>query len=86
MLASMVQVAGAVSEGRMIKSIFWMPNGMLFVCDQAGQQMPEFQGLAGEYVERALAAAGPDTRVYGFLGIAAGTRLGDVDPPLVRWL
>ena len=30
--------------GKMIKTVFVFPNGMVAVCDENGQQIPEYQG------------------------------------------
>lgn len=35
---------------RRIKTVFVFPNGQVAVCDQFGEQMPEYQGTAEEKV------------------------------------
>jgi len=46
----------------MIATVFLFRNGMLAVCDEAGQQLPAYQGYATpERVTRLLRDADPDT-------------------------
>jgi hypothetical protein len=43
-----------------IKTVFVFRNGNVAVCDQHGQQMPEFQGRWSDKEGVIRAAAGPD--------------------------
>ncbi len=41
----------AVNKPKIIASVFYFPNGNVAVCDQFGQQMPEYQGGTGKEMQ-----------------------------------
>lgn len=52
----------------MIKSVFKFPNGMVAVCDEKGEQLPEYQGKYEDVKDKILADAPSDTEWNGWPG------------------
>lgn len=54
-----------MSEPKRIKTVIAFPNGMVAVCDQFGEQMPEYQGERNEMLPKIMAAVNEDTEFLG---------------------
>lgn len=64
----------------MIKTIFLFPNGILAVCDEHGQQLPEFQQHYSEVVERLRGQDLTGADIYVSESFLEGGSAGEVTP------
>ena len=55
-------------QKKSIKSVFLFPNGNVAVCDEHGQQMPEYQGTFEEVREAIERDATTETEWHGWPG------------------